>query len=127
MTRRRRGELREALGSALSLDGDGAQAERLRLALLGSTGETEPLADEVAAVLADEPFGVPLAELARRLRRRQMDLRTSLRFDARFTATGATRGRRWRLVAQGRRRDVRDGMGRNLPAIPNSEWSAAAT
>jgi hypothetical protein len=58
------------------------------------------LADDLAKILADAPFGLPLDELARRRGRRDGAIRAVLRADPRFLATGSTRGRRWRLALE---------------------------
>jgi len=78
------------------------------------TPELDALADELARQLSDVPLGLPLSELARRLRRRQSDVRRVLRTDPRFGSEGVTRGRRWYL--HDARRGSRAGMGRNLTA-----------
>jgi hypothetical protein len=57
------------------------------------------LAEEIARELASEPLGLPLAELGRRLRRREGDIRAELRNSPRFVPSGETKGRRWHLVA----------------------------
>ena len=49
-------------------------------------------------MLACELLGLPLSELARKLHRRDGDVRTVLRDDSRFECSGAVRWRRWRLT-----------------------------
>jgi hypothetical protein len=58
-----------------------------------------PLADDLAAVLAREPLGLPCAELVARLKRRRGDVLSALRADPRFEHQGHNRGSRWRLAA----------------------------
>jgi hypothetical protein len=58
-----------------------------------------PLADDLAAVLAAEPLGLPCAELVARLKRRRGDVLDALRADPRFEHQGRNRGSRWRLAA----------------------------
>lgn len=83
------------------------------------------LADAVADVLGDERLGLPLAEIARRLHRRESDIRAVLRRDARFAARGHTRGRRWLAVAREPRERPSERMGRNPTAHPDSRATSA--
>jgi hypothetical protein len=57
------------------------------------------LADDLAALLAGEPVGLPCAELVARLKRRRGAVLDALRGDPRFEHQGRNRGSRWRLVA----------------------------
>ena len=104
----RRGDLRDALEPAFR-----AAPPRRPWA--------SPLAEEIARELASEPLGLPLAELGRRLRRREGDIRAELRNSPRFVPSGETKGRRWHLVAT--RSEVAKGseLRRSMPA----EWLPA--
>jgi hypothetical protein len=57
----------------------------------------KPLADDLAAVLAAEPTGLPCVHLVARLHRRRGDVLAVLRADPRFEHSGRARGSRWRL------------------------------
>jgi len=65
------------------------------------------LAPEIAAVLAEEPFGLSCDVLAKRLARRRADVLAALRADTRFEHGGTRRGSRWRLAPE-----PWDGLGR---------------
>jgi hypothetical protein len=57
------------------------------------------LGDLLVAVLADEPDGLPCADLVVLLRRRRGDVLAVLRADSRFEHSGrGGRGSRWRVV-----------------------------
>jgi hypothetical protein len=60
----------------------------------------EQLADDLCRVLADEWHGLSGRALARRVRRRHVDVLATLRSDPRVEHFGRTRGSRWRLVAR---------------------------
>jgi hypothetical protein len=60
----------------------------------------EQLAAEVAAMLAEEPFGLPCSVLAARLHRRLADVLAVLREHSCFVRSGRTRGVRWRLTVE---------------------------
>jgi hypothetical protein len=92
------------------------------------------LAEDLVTVLAGEPFGLPVATLARRLRRRDGDVRRVLRArHDRFFSMGQTRGRRWRLIsvevpgALRAREGAQAGIGRNLGGDPNSQATPGVT
>jgi hypothetical protein len=70
-----------------------------------------PLADDLAAVLAATPLGLPCDELAKRFHRRRADVLALLRGDPRFEQHDRARGSRWQLSRR-RGRDW-DGWGRN--------------
>ena len=57
------------------------------------------LAAYIAAVLKDEPHGLPCSTIARRLGMRAATVRGVLRTDDWFVRTGSTRYTRWRLIA----------------------------
>jgi hypothetical protein len=103
--RPRRGDLRDALEPA-------SRAGRPRRPW------ASPLAEEIARELASEPLGLPLAELGRRLRRREGDIRAELRNSPHFVPSGETKGRRWHLV------ETRRSMsGVLLPARRGGQWA----
>ena len=58
---------------------------------------SDRLADDLRRVLDTEPCGLSGRELARRVRRRHVDVLAELRADPRFEHDGRTRGSRWRL------------------------------
>jgi hypothetical protein len=91
--------MRETLAPIMAARGDRTQIERKRKALLGDQAPEGDLADELAALLADEPLGFSGPELARRVRRRRQDVVETMRADARFDQVGSGAGRRWRLRA----------------------------
>ena len=61
--------------------------------------ERVQLAAYIAAVLKDEPGGLPCGTIARRLGMRDADVRAVLRRDPWFARTGSARYTRWQLVA----------------------------
>lgn len=71
--------------------------------------EPEPLADDLARLLAAERDGLPCCELVRRVHRRRGTVLAALRSDPRFEHRGRTHESRWRL-----RRTPWGGMGRKL-------------
>jgi hypothetical protein len=75
------------------------------------------LADDLRRVLAEESFGLPGRELARRLRRRRADVLAQLQSDPRFKHSGRTRGSRWRLAEKEGR-----GPNGNRPAAHELRW-----
>lgn len=100
-TRPRQGDMRAAVGDRLA-EPDREQVRRLERALLPSMSAHEPeLADDIAHLLARHEYGLPGAEIARRLHRRRANVLTVLRVDARFTRTGTGRGTRYRLRTRG--------------------------
>jgi hypothetical protein len=76
------------------------------------------LADDLAAVLAGEPLGLPCAELTARVKRRRGDVLAVLRADPRFERHGENRRSRWRLAAGA----GRGGMGRALEPTGSPGW-----
>jgi hypothetical protein len=72
--------------------------------------DRDQLALELADVLAVEPLGLPLDALARRVRRRRVEVLAVLQADPRFTHSGQTRGSRWRLDGSGRNGTEWDGI-----------------
>jgi hypothetical protein len=67
------------------------------VAIVGSD-RTRTLARELARALADEPGGLPAAELARRVHRRRADVLRVLRADRRFEQHGSNRATRWHVA-----------------------------
>jgi hypothetical protein len=72
------------------------------------------LADELERVLATEPAGLPLVELARRVRRRRVAVLAVLRGERRFRRDGRTRGSRWPLDPEAHNGVGWERMGTNL-------------
>jgi hypothetical protein len=72
------------------------------------------LAADLAALLAEEPFGLPCKRLALRLHRRLTDVLAALNTHDCFEREGKTRGARWRLVREKASLGSREGMGWNL-------------
>jgi hypothetical protein len=83
-----------------------------------------PLAREIGRLLACEPQGLPLAELARRLRRREGDIRAELRDCQHFKSRGETKGRRWYLAPSSARWAGITG-DPEAPAVPDTSEAAA--
>jgi hypothetical protein len=71
-----------------------------------------PLADNLVALLAAEPTGMPCDRLARRVRRRRHDVLAALHVDVRFEQEGRTHGSRWRLSTATAGPQPRDGLDR---------------
>jgi hypothetical protein len=70
------------------------------------------LADDLAAMLATEPFGLSCDALALSVHRRRADVLAALRADPRFIHDGDRKGSRWRL-----REGSRDGQGRTTSPL----------
>jgi len=119
--RARRGDLRAALKPDLRTPPRG-RARRW--------ASPSPLADDLAAILADEAAGVSCDALARRLRRRKADVLACLRGDPRFVRSGAGRGSRWRLAPHDSRLGAWEQLGTDpgvtrgygaTPPVPDAE------
>jgi hypothetical protein len=74
---------------------------------------SDRLADDLRRVLAEHPYGLPCAELARRVHRRRSDVLATLRTGP-FEHRGRTCGSRWRVAAGSRRRGSRARTGSNV-------------
>jgi hypothetical protein len=82
---------------------------------------SDRLASDLARLLDGEPFGLSGRELARRVRRRRVDVLAALRVDPRFEHSGRTHGSRWRL----RRRAGPNGNRLTRDDLPWAELDAA--
>lgn len=76
------------------------------------------LPEDVARVLGAEPLGLPLGELARRVRRRWGDVLGVLVSDARFEHHGGGRGSRWRAAEERPLPASRAKMGKEDTGVP---------
>jgi hypothetical protein len=95
MTRHRHGELREALEPVFA-----AQRERLHRPWFAAPEFESPLAGEIAALmLSVEPAELSGTEIARRLRRRKVEVLAALRSDPHFVSNGSGRSLRWRVAS----------------------------
>jgi hypothetical protein len=74
------------------------------------------LAAYIAAVLNDEPNGLPCEAIARRLGVRPATVRAVLRADDWFVRTGATRRTRWHVVPNAPGRNGTESETRDVPA-----------
>jgi hypothetical protein len=70
---------------------------------------TRTLARDLARALADEPGGLPAAELARRVHRRRADVLRVLHADRGFEQRGSNRASRWHVArVPGHREQVQE-------------------